>query len=224
MATFTKNSNNTNGAAAPEKGTPRVTRVNLVNSDKAPGLVAFANAIFEGKVFMSDIWVRENASGDAFISFPAQKRMKNGTEVLDEAGKPIYDDFYGPASKEAREQIQNAIFEAVQAAMDGTPQKIEKGQEGIRVTLLPEGSKAIAVVSVVMTTKIFMNSISVREGKNGDAYLSTPSRKRMKGGQEVLDDNGRPIYDAYYGPASKEAKDALEKMVFDAVQDKMNEA
>ena len=76
MATFTKNNTNNTGAAAPEKGTPRVTRVNLVNSDKAPGLVAFANAIFEGKVFMSDIWVRENASGDAFISF-LERRSKD---------------------------------------------------------------------------------------------------------------------------------------------------
>lgn len=214
MATF-NNNQTTEGVV---KGTPRVTRVNLVHSEKAPSLVAFANAIFEGKVFINDLWVRENKEGEAFLSFPSQKRQKNGQDVLGEDGKPIYDDYCGPASKEAREKIQNMVFDAVQAAMDGTPQKIEKGQEGVRVTLMPEGSAAVAVCSIVVDTKVFLNSIAVRESASGDAYLACPSHKRLKSGQEVLDENGKAIYDSYYGPASKEARNALDTMVFDAVQ------
>lgn len=233
MAKFTKQTNTATAEVATEsvKGTPRVTRCNLVNFENRPGLVAFANVIYEGTVFMQSIAVRENANGDAYITFPNKKRVdREGKDVLDENGKVIYDAYYGPADAETRKALEEMIYTAVQDKINGVePAETEKGANKAMVHLVQDNDKGlVAMVNVVFTGKFFMTGITVNEvqgGENaGNAYLGFPSRKRTRNGADVLDENGKTIWDAYYGPASKESKEALEKMIFTAVQDEITKA
>lgn len=217
MTTFnTKTNTNANSV----KGTPRVTNLHLVSLPNRPSLMGFANVIYEGKIFASSIAVRQTREGDAYLRFPANKRVRNGQDVLDNNGRPIYDDIFGPADKETREHMQKMIFDAVQDAMDGkpAPEKV-KGEEKVTVHLGKDDSNGfVAMVSGVFEGKFFLTNISVNQPENGDAFLGSPARRRMRDGQPVLDENGRQIYDDYFGPGSKADKDALENMVFAAVQ------
>lgn len=231
MAKFTKTTKNTGAATAAttEKGKARVTRCNLVNIPDCPWITAFANVIYDGTVFMQSIAVRENKEGEPYLTFPSKKRTKNGQDVLDDNGKVIYDEIYGPADAETRKGLQELIFAAVQDKFDGkeTPQTA-KGENKALVNLVEGHEGLVAMANVVYTGKFFMTGITVNEVQNGeragDVYLSYPSRKRTKAGQDVLDENGKVIYDPYFGPGSEESRKALEEMIFPAVQDAITEA
>lgn len=236
MAKFTKTTNtnkttNTSTETNTEKGKPRVTSCRLVNIEKNPGLIAFANVVFEGTVFMQNIAVRENREGDAYITFPSKKRMnKDGTAFLDENGKETYDNYYGPADSSTRKALQEMIMEAVQNKLDGKAEmEIEKGANKAIVNLVKGHDGLVAMVNVVFTGKFFMTGITVNEILSGEhegtAYLGFPSRKRMKNGVEVMNDKtNKPFYDPYYGPGSPDAKKALEDMIYPAVQEEISKA
>lgn len=208
--------NNNNGV----KGEPRVTRINAVNLPNRPSLLGFANIVYEGKIFMSNIAVRENKEGDAFLSFPSKKRVNNGQDVLDQNGRPIYDDYFGCADKTTREHVEKLIFDAVQDALDGVQKPLPpKGEEKAIVHLVKNPSAgAIAMASVVATGKFFLTGLTINQVGEGDAFLGYPSRRRMKNGQQVVGENGRPIYDDYFGPGSKEDKEKMEDMIFSAFE------
>ena len=233
MAKFQKANNNkkedTKQVENTVKGTPRVTRCNLVNLENRPWLTAFVDTIFEGTMFLNSIAVREDKEGNAYITFPNKKRMVNGKEALDENGKPIYDAFYGPADKETRKRLEEAIFEAVQSKFDG--EKVSepaKGEDKVIINMVENTPGLVAFANVVFTGKFFMSGVTVNEvqsGENkGNIYLQFPSRKRTKNGQDVLDEHGKPIYDAYCGPATKQSNADLTEMVFNHVQKAITEA
>ncbi len=227
MAKLTKS--NTAVETAPEKGTPRVTRCNLVNIENKPWLTAFVNVIYEGTVFMQSVAVRENKEGEVYITFPNKKRVKDGADVLNEEGKPIYDALYGPADAETRKHLEEMIMAAVQDKLDGKePPKTEKGEEKVLVNLIEGHEGLVAMCNVVAKGKFFMTGITVNEvqkGENeGDVYLQYPSRKRTRAGADVLDENGKPIYDSYFGPGSKEDHEALLTMVIEGVQKEISKA
>lgn len=232
MAKFTKTTTNkgTAAAAAPEKGTPRVTRCNLVNIPERPWITAFTNVIYEGTVFMQSIAVRENKEGDAYLAFPSKKRTKDGHDVLDENGKPIYDEIYGPADAETRKGLQDLIFSAVQKKLDGEEiPAAPKGADKALINIIEGHDGLVAMANVVYTGKFFMTGITVNEVQKGEhegeVYLSYPSRKRRtKDGKDALDENGKVIYDPYFGPGSEESRKALEEMIFPAVQEAITEA
>ena len=215
---------NTNETTEVVKGTPRVTRVNLVNVETRPWLVAFVNMIYEGTIFMNSVVVRENKEGNAYLTFPNKKRTnKDGSDYLDENGKPVYDAYYGPADADTRKHLEEMVFAAVQDKLDGkdTPE-VEKGAEKVIVHLVENMPGVVAFCNVVATGKFFMTGVTVNEVQNGDnkgnVYLQYPSRKRTKAGADVLDDNGKPVYDPYYGPATKEDNEKLLEMAVAAVQ------
>lgn len=224
MTTINKQTQNEN----PAKGTPRVIRCTLVNMENRPSLIAFANVIYKGKVFLNNIAIRENKDGDAFISFPSKKRTRNGQDVLDENGKAIYDEYYGPASKETRDALQDLVFTAVQKKINGEdlPAR-EKGEVGITSVYLMNNGEAkdglIGFASGIFEGLFFMTDITVNQPEGKDAYINCPARRRMRNGEPVKDENGKDVYENYFGPASKEDRDALSEMIFEAVQEKMNE-
>lgn len=223
----TTNSNTTDKTL---KGTPRVTSCNFVNLKKCPWLTAFVSCVFEGTVFMQSIAVRENAEGDSFITFPNKKRVnKDGEAELDKDGKIIYDAYYGPADAETRKKIEHLIFEAVQNKFDGKEApKTEKGEDKVMVNLVNGKEGLVAMVNVVCTGKFFMTGISVNEVQNGenagDVYLKYPSRQRLdKDGNPKLDNDGKKIYDSYFGPATSEANTALTEMICNHIQKMIDE-
>lgn len=223
MAKFTKTTE-TNTTRA--KGEPGVTGCNLVHIENRPWLTAFANVVFEGPLFMNSIAVRLKGNGEPYLAFPGKKRMKNGAEVVNESGYPIYDNYYGPADAQTREKLEKMVLTAVEKKLNGEELPItEKGADKVIVHLVPQNEKLVAMCNVVMSGKFFMTGISVNEVMNGErkgeVYLQYPARKRTKNGADVLDKNGKPIYDNYFGPATKEANQKLLEMVVGGVQQKM---
>lgn len=206
-----------------QKDESKVVRCNLVNLANRPSIVAFASVNYEGKLFLGNIAVTCDAQGTPFLRLPAKKRTRGGEDVLDRDQKPIYDEYYSPADKETREHLEQMVFTAVQDALDGieSPKK-EKGEEKVIVNLAKGDGPVVAFVNVVVQGKFLLNNIVVNQvlqgEKQGEGYLTYPSRKRMKNGADVLDENGKPVYDNYYGPATAEDNHKLTELVCVAVQ------
>lgn len=207
--------------------TNTVTNCRLVNFTNNPSLVAFANCMYNGKIYMSDLRIRETKEGEAYIQFPSRKRVKNGKECLDDQGRVIYDDWFGPANAETRRKLTDMIAEAVNASWEGKPlPKRARDEVGLSALNLMKEPKDgfIGFCSGVFDGTFFLTNISVIEPEGKDAFVSYPSRKRVRNGQDVLGDNGKPIYDSYYRPATEEDQEVLQNLIFDAVQAELDKA
>jgi len=89
--------------------------VRLIKNGKN-GLVAFVRVIYDGW-FMNDIAIKlkNDDSGDAYFQCPSKKMVgTDGKELLDAEGKPRYQAYFGPASKEKRDEIENFLMKAVE--------------------------------------------------------------------------------------------------------------
>lgn len=58
------------------------------------------------------LMTKKNNPDEAYLRFPQVVRMNKGERVVDGNGNWVYDSYAGPNSKEARELIENAVFEA----------------------------------------------------------------------------------------------------------------
>lgn len=118
-----KNNTTTNDAEKPKLQHGTVT-FRSVNNEKDPKFLGFASIVYHGLI-LTNIGVRaveRNGEEFAMLSFPSRPRMKseNGKQipVLDENGKQIYDCYYNPITREAREELTSWVEEAINQSME----------------------------------------------------------------------------------------------------------
>lgn len=78
--------------------------------------LAFANVQVAGLINLHGVKVNKATDGHLYIAMPGQKRMKDGKEVIDtERDKVIYDNYFYPASNDARNMLTTAVLNAYAA-------------------------------------------------------------------------------------------------------------
>lgn len=94
--------------------------VRLVDNEKYPSLIAYVNVNMDG-YFFNDIAVKVTAANDGYFQTPAKKMLdSNGKEVKDENGYPKYRNYFGPVTKEKREEMEKFIIDSVAFEMEKT--------------------------------------------------------------------------------------------------------
>lgn len=210
MATFKTQTTTNKGA---DDMTNHVTFCRLVESEKAPWIVAQAGAVFTGEVFINGIQVRENKNDETpYLIYPGYKKMKDGNPVKDDKGRDEYQRYIQPkANSGTKEAIEELVFGAVQNCFDRgiapkTRETITTENGTVDVYLTEDEGGLVARVNVKATGTWVLNSLQVCEAKNGEAYIKYPYR----------------LYNekqySYYGPGNKNVSQEIADLVFAEVQ------
>lgn len=213
MAQLTSKQNQNEGAA--EFNLPKM---NIYTFAQENGGKTVANAFVHTGLFKyNGIRVVEGSNGK-FISMPSQRSNQTDAE-----GKPVYYDRFYPASKEARQALTNAIVAKVEGAdvekVDLDMYPAEDIQIEVNVNKDGDGNATVengVLATVKVTTPLMVHPwIQVRANPNveDDYFLSFPSYKTNK-----QDENGKDIYNRYYEPFNKEAREFLEKLIFEEIE------
>lgn len=211
MAQFNKKTTTTEGVKTQVQEVPRVSSCRLAHDEKRPWLLAHASVAFEGNVFINGVQVRESKDGNAYLLLPGYRRVENGEPVKDENGYQQYVDFCNPITKETREKMQKAVFDAVQQVLDDeSKEKTDIFVDDVRVRVyLRKGQDSlVASCSVAMPGTWAMRGIQVLEAKSGDAYLKFPYVYNKEQNKEF----------SHCGPGDHDTKVALDNLIMPAVQ------
>lgn len=138
-----------------------------------------------GEELSTSVMVVQGKNG-LFISFPSYYSNKEGE----------YKDIIYPVTKEAREAIEGTVLKAFS---DASGRAVSEGEKGISVskayaTYLPDNKKA-GIGTLVFGDCLKMNGVNIYEKKErpGDYFVSLPSRKGEKDGQEKYYDYAYPL-------------------------------
>lgn len=208
----------------------------VTNGFKAPAearVYAFANNAEDSKrlggAFLQtplfkygNLSIMQGTNGN-FVSYPSRKSNLTGDD-----GRPVYFDRYYPASKEARDFINDTILAGfnVPGQYEGKISNEYYSEDDIevsdiKITLDGEGNPVNGVLCTVkVTTPLMVHPfITVRQSNTDqdDFYLTFPSYKT-----EQVDENGKAVYNRYFQPTNKEAGEYLTRIVLEAVQEELN--
>ena len=138
-----------------------------------------------GEELSTSVMVVQGKNG-LFISFPSYYSNKEGE----------YKDIIYPVTKEAREAIEGTVLKAFS---DASGKAVLEGEKGIGVTkayapYLAENKKA-GIGTLVFGDCLKVNGVNIYEKKErpGDYFISLPSRKGEKDGQEKYYDYVYPL-------------------------------
>lgn len=170
----------------------------------------------------SNLSIIEGQNGP-FLSYPSRKSNQTNDE-----GKSVYFDRYYPASKEAREYLNQVVLDAFNNApsYDGKISDEYYNEEDIqitdiKITLDDSGSPINGVLGTVkVTTPLMVHPfITIRQSNTDpdDFYLAYPGYKTND-----TDENGKPVYQRYFQTTNKAANEYLTKLVISAVEKELN--
>ena len=87
-----------------------------------------ANDEFTPVLKINDVVLRQRDDGEYWLAFPSKQRMRDGQPVLNDAGRPVYDDFVTPAFEQtntgwkvskAGERFKAYLLKLALEALDG---------------------------------------------------------------------------------------------------------
>lgn len=211
MAQLQTQTNQNENEGAVEFNLPKM---NIYTFAQENGGKTIANAFVHTGLFKyNGIRVVEGSNGK-FISMPSQKSNQTG-----EDGRPVYYDRFYPASKEARQALTDAIVAKVEGREQEKVDLDMYPEEDIKIEISlnkdEKGNASIengVLATVKVTTPLMVHPwIQVRSNpkEEDDFFLSFPSYKTNK-----QDENGKDIYNRYYEPFNKEAREFLTKLIF----------
>ena len=90
----------------------------LPEASRKGNVVAYVNINYEG-FFFNDIAIKLKDDGTAYFNTPVKPRMgADGKQIVDEKGYKVWDNIYGPATKEKRTALENFLMSAVEAVWE----------------------------------------------------------------------------------------------------------
>ncbi len=138
-----------------------------------------------GEELSTSVMVVQGKNG-LFISFPSYYSNKEGK----------YKDIIYPVTKEAREAIEGTVLKAFS---DESGRAVSEGEKGIGVTkayaTYVADNKKAGIGTLVFGDCLKVNGVNIYEKKErpGDYFISLPSRKGEKDGQEKYYDYVYPL-------------------------------
>lgn len=91
------------------------------------------------------------------------------------------------------------------------------------VRLAKKEGVTLAFANVQVAGLINLYNVKVNKATDGHLYIAMPGQKRMKDKKEVLDAEGKVIYDNHFYPASNDARNVLTTAVLNAYAAKVAE-
>ena len=169
----------------------RVTPVNIEGSN----IAGLGTVTVNGEVYLNNIRVMMGQEGN-FVAMPSRKTDRVDTET----GKPVYQEFFNPITKECREALNEVVMAAfnspdgkAETTMDGVTDELNfrNARGGVHVYKNPNNN-VLGIGSVTLNGQIALNTITVVDGENGK-FASFPSYKTTKIGED-----GNPEYQNYF--------------------------
>ena len=85
------------------------------------------------------------------------------------------------------------------------------------VVLQKDKGNLLALANITVENGLYAaEGLRIIKNKDGQPFVSMPSRKRMKAGVAVKDEAGKDTYQDLFHPTSKEARDVLSAAVLHA--------
>lgn len=170
--------------------------------------IAVASMEFADQLKVRNITIKNSKSGERFVAMP-----NYATSKVDEEGRTVYKDVCNPITKEAREEIYNAILKSLD---DKVEVRIgEKEDNTISVSCAPyEGKNGVAgMARIYVNDNFVINNITIRESRDKKAdgekyYVTYPSYKTNQ-----VDEKGRHIYKNFCYPVNKSAREEIDRMI-----------
>ena len=170
--------------------------------------IGIANINFGDKLKIRNVTIKNSDKG-RFIGMPNYM-----TNKVTEEGKPIYQDVFNPISKEGRQKLYDAIFDAFDSGMEI---RIKDASDKITAqmhALENNGNGTIGIGKLYVSDDYVINNITVKLGKdregNENEFVAYPSYKSNE-----VDENGKAVYKNFAYPANAEVRAELNKMILD---------
>lgn len=94
----------------------------------------------------------------------------------------------------------------------------------LQVRLAKKEGVTLAFANVQVAGLIQLHGIKINKAQDGRLYIAMPGQKRIKDKKEVLDEEGKVIYDNPFYPSSVDARNILTSAVLNAYAAKVAEA
>lgn len=212
-----------------ENGVPKGTQVQALhlNPNWGPcqsGWIARADIVTDEKLYLNNISVKNKKDGGYWTQYPSSVRMRDGQPVKDEKGYDIRDEFYHPyvntqAGFSGRKVLdENLTFPLVQQCLSSADGRaFENPQDPWHASRMFKSNYQSSVAFgelVVNGVPIVVRNIWIRpvydEQGQCSLRLGWPSEKKLSNGQEVIGNDGKPVYNNYVIPAKESAQPILE--------------
>lgn len=149
-----------------------------------------------------------------FVGLPAYRRK-------DENGKDTYSDIVRLTEDDFKKAFQKAALDAFATGEEFTIKTVEGKDDpdiNVGVSLLNNEGKTKALARLHIENVVDVNSVAIREGRDGGLFVSMPSYQTSK-----TDDVGNPVYQNYCYAATKEFAETLSKAVLNKYETVQNE-
>lgn len=180
--------------------------------EKNGATVAICNVTFGDQIKIRNITVKEGKNGK-FVDMPSY-----ATNKVDENGQTVYQDVFNPITKEGREKLYDAVFESLESGKEiKIPDAAKKEGEDLSIRVVPLENGRNGVIGIgrmYLNQDYVVNNITVRENAKKEVFVSYPSYKTNE-----VDEQGKAIYKDFAYPSTKEAREAISKMVMDAYKE-----
>ena len=184
-------------------------KVNKMSAEKE-NLKALVTMNIGGCLKVTGIALYKNKeSGNLFVSMPKYK-----SNEINEQGKPIYKDVCNPINAVLRKDITERIIKEYNNSEVHEPE-IEVNKPNVSVKVVPysrEGSTIKGYAKIYIDDSFVINNVSIHQRKNG-LGVSMPSYKTKQVG-----DDGKPVYQEYCYPITKEFREYLHSMVLEGFE------
>ena len=170
----------------------------------------FASIVFGDSFKITNIAILENAEkGSLFVSMPRYKSNER-----DEDNAVVYKDVCNPINAVLRKDITERIIKEYNNSEVQEPE-IEVNKPNVSVKVVPysrEGSTIKGYAKIYIDDSFVINNVSIHQRKNG-LGVSMPSYKTKQVG-----DDGKPVYQEYCYPITKEFREYLHSMVLEGLE------
>lgn len=153
---------------------------------------------------------KNKENGNLFVSMPKYK-----SNEINENGNPIYKDVCNPINAALRKDITERIVKEYNNSDVQEPESKEVNKPKVSVKVVPysrEGSTIKGYAKIYIDDSFVINNVSIHQRKNG-LGVSMPSYKTKQVG-----DDGKPIYQEYCYPITREFREYLYGMVLESLE------
>lgn len=167
-------------------------------------LKGLANINFGDQIKVRSVQILEGKEGQLFVAMPSYR-----TNRTDEQGKSVFNEICNPISADFRSQLYDAVIESFES---GDAVKFDDGKD-MKMSVIanameePRGN-VLGNAKIYINDNFVVTGITIREGKNGNAFPSMPSFKTSK-----TDEQGKAIYQEVAYAANDTARKNLNEAV-----------